>query len=288
VLELEFADRDLCGISCCWLAFGSEGRLEQTLATDQDNGLIFAAPGPLSADAARQLLLPIARRVNDSLAACCFPLCKGGIMAGNPRWCLSATEWRDEFARWIDSGSPDSLLNATIFFDLRPLYGAEQLAVDLRSWLAARAADSPRFLHQLAENALQNRPPLGLVRDFAVESGGEHRGTIDLKVNGSAIFVDAARIFALATGVTATSTAARLRSSAARLRLSPEKIEAWIGAFHHILDLRLHGQQRAGGRTVAANRVDPETLNPLERTILKESLRQARDIQARLALDYSL
>lgn len=288
VLDLELAGANLRGIAFCWLAFGSEGRLEQTLATDQDNGLIFEVPEGLSADGARELLLPLARRVNESLAACGFPLCKGGIMAGNPRWCLSAGEWRTEFAQWMDSGSPDSLLNATIFFDLRPLHGAERLAAELRAWLAARAADSPRFLHQMAENALQNRPPLGLVRDFSVESGGEHRGTIDLKINGSAIFVDAARIFALATGVTATSTATRLRSSAAALRLSGETIEAWIDAFHHILDLRLHGQERPGGAAVAANRVDPEALNPLERKILKESLRQARDIQSRLALDHTL
>jgi CBS domain-containing protein len=140
----------------------------------------------------------------------------------------------------------------------------------------------------MAANALRNRPPLGLVRDFSVEGGGEHKGTIDLKVNGSTIFVDAARIFALASAVTATSTAARLRASAVKLKVPPEEIEAWVAAFHHILDLRLHGQERPGGGAVAANRVDPEALNPLERTILKESLRQARGIQGRLALDYGV
>jgi CBS domain-containing protein len=286
VLELELAGQELRGIEFCWLALGSEGRLEQTLATDQDNGLIFEAPAELSADAAREVLLPVAERVNTALAACGFPLCPGKIMARNPRWCLSAGEWHGEFARWIDSGDPEALLHGTIFFDFRALHGAERLAHNLRSWLAKRAAGSPRFLHQMAENALHNSPPLGLIRDFAVEAGGEHKGTIDLKINGASIFVDAARLFALATGGTATSTAERLRAAAGPLNLPHEDIEAWVAAFYHIQSLRLKNQQRALTAGGAPNRVNPQKLDRLERTILKESLRQAKSIQSRIALDY--
>jgi CBS domain-containing protein len=286
VLELEFSGRELRGIAFCWLALGSEGRLEQTLATDQDNGLVFEAPAELSAGAARELLPPIAQRVNTALAACGFPLCPGKIMAGNPRWCLSAEEWRGEFARWIDSGDPEALLHGTIFFDFRALHGADRLAHDLRGWLAERAARSPRFLHQMAENAMHNSPPLGLVRDFAVDAGGKHKGTIDLKINGASIFVDAARLFALATGGTATSTAERLRAAAGPLTLSREDVEAWVGAFYHIQSLRLKNQQRALSADGAPNRVNPLKLDRLERTILKESLRQAKSIQNRLAMDY--
>ena len=43
VIELEFAAVDLEGIRFCWIALGSEGRLEQTFSTDQDNGIIFSA-----------------------------------------------------------------------------------------------------------------------------------------------------------------------------------------------------------------------------------------------------
>jgi CBS domain-containing protein len=286
VLELEFADRDLRGVAYCWIALGSEGRLEQTLSTDQDNGIVFEAPEGIEADAAREILLPVAQRVNASLAACGFPLCTGKIMAGNPRWCLSADEWRREFAQWIESGDPEALLHGSIFFDFRALHGAERLATDLRSWLTKRAAASPRFLRQMAENALNNRPPLGLVRDFAVESEGEHKGTIDLKINGAAIFVDAARIFALATGGTATATAERLRTAAGVLKIPPDVVEAWIGAFYHIQALRLRCQQRVHCPAGAGNRVDPTRLDRLERTILKDSLREAKNIQSRLSADY--
>ncbi|HWR97622.1 MAG TPA: DUF294 nucleotidyltransferase-like domain-containing protein [Candidatus Methanoperedens sp.] len=286
VLELEFADRDLRGVVCCWLALGSEGRLEQTLSTDQDNGLLFESPAGVDADAAREVLLPIAQRVNASLAACGFPLCTGNIMAGNPRWCLSAAEWRREFAHWIDSGNPEALLHGSIFFDFRALYGAERLATQLRAWLTGKAAANFRFLHQMAENSLHNRPPLGMVRDFQVESAGEHKGTIDLKLNGTTIFVDAARIFALATGGSATSTAERLRAAATALKVPPDEVEAWIGAFYHLLALRLRCQQGALSGVGAGNRVNPARLDRLKRSILKESLHQAKNIQSRLAADY--
>ncbi len=112
------------------------------------------------------MLLPIARKINEDLDACGFPLCRGDIMASNPRWCLSASEWREAFGRWIFYGNPDAVLNATIFFDFRALYGNASLAEELRHWLTVAAADNRRFLRYLAEDALLNRPPLGLLRDF--------------------------------------------------------------------------------------------------------------------------
>ncbi|MFZ5556887.1 MAG: putative nucleotidyltransferase substrate binding domain-containing protein [Pseudomonadota bacterium] len=287
LLELEFRAADLRGVEFCWIALGSEGRLEQTLATDQDNGIIFETPPGLAPDEARRLLLPIAQRVNQSLDACGYPLCKGEIMAGNPRWCLSGAEWRAEFARWIDSGDPEALLHGSIFFDFRPLYGAARLAEDLRTWLAKHAKSHPKFLHQMAENALRNRPPLGLFRDFTVESSGENKGTIDLKLNGATLFVDAARIYSLATGVSATNTAQRLRAVAPVLHIPADELDAWVEAFFYIQNLRLRNQhaQSAQGRAMG-NRVRPEELHQLDRTILKESLRQAKNLQTRLALDY--
>ena len=96
----------------CWLAVGSEGRLEQTLATDQDNALIFSAEG--DPDPVRRVFLEFAREANAALDACGFPLCKGQIMACNPKWCLTLDEWRATFTGWIRSPQPEALLNADL------------------------------------------------------------------------------------------------------------------------------------------------------------------------------
>ena len=283
-LECE-ADDALVGLRWCWLALGSEGRMEQTLATDQDNALIFVAAD----DSQRDALLAMALRVNHQLDACGFPLCKGGIMASNPQWCLSADGWQQQFTQWIDHGTPEALLNASIFFDFRPLTGDAALALDLRAWLNRAAQKNPRFLHQMAGNALRNRPPLGVVRDFVLSEDTAHPHTLDLKLNGATPFVDAARIFSLATGSSQTNTAKRLRAAAHALHIPDTELADWNRAFHFLQLLRLrhqHGQQRAG--SAPDNHLDPDTLNPLDRRILKEALRQARKVQARLAMDYGL
>lgn len=292
VVELEFKASGLLGTPLlervCWMALGSEGRFEQTLNTDQDNAIIFEVPEGMTADQVRERLLPVAKRINETLASCGFPLCKGEIMASNPKWCLSLEEWKRTFSSWISEGTPEALLHSTIFFDFRGLYGATHLAEDLHEWLARVARDNSRFLHQMAENALRNRPPLGMVRDFVV--GKENM--LDLKLNGITPFVDAARIFSLAAGVTQTNTIQRLRLSAAKMNLHQSEIDAWVDAllFIQVLRLRRHDESLANGSSddELDNRINPERLNELDRRILKEAFRQARKLQARLALEYHL
>jgi CBS domain-containing protein len=283
VLYLAFADAGLEDISWCWLALGSEGRLEQTLLTDQDNGLIFALPPGVSADEMRERLLPVARQVNEGLAACGFPLCKGEIMAGNPKWCLSLEEWQSTFSEWLFRGDAPVLLNASIFFDFRTLAGDVSLALTLRDWLNDKIKGNRRFLKLMTLNALGNRPPLGLVRDFVTDGEGEEAGTMDLKLHGTTLFVDAARIFALAAGTCETSTVGRFRAAATAWKLDEAEVSGWIEAFHHIQQLRLRQhQQQLEHDQAMTNRVSPSDLSTLDRTFLKEALRQAKKLQGKL------
>ena len=265
-----------------WLAFGSEGRQEQTVSTDQDNGLLFVTPPGQDTESLRIDLLTFAQRVNTALARCGFPLCAGGIMAGNPRWCLSLDEWRATFADWIQRGDAPVLLNATIFFDFRSLYGPEEPVHALRSWLNAEVRANRGFMRRMVENALGNRPPLGLLGDFVLSSTGTG-GTLDLKVNAAAPFVDAARILGLAAGSDTTNTVMRLRSAAAQWRMDSAEVESWVQAFLFIqmLRLRLQHSQRQKHEPLC-NRIDPASLNDLDRRILKEALRQARKLQSKL------
>jgi CBS domain-containing protein len=286
IIELTHDEFELPQVKWCWVALGSEGRYEQTLSTDQDNGIIFDPDGA-DAEALRRLLLPFADSVNRKLDACGFPLCKGGIMAGNPEWCLSLEEWRGKFARWIQTPEPKALLNASIFFDFRPLYGDEELSHSLREWLLEASGKATLFLRLMTENALQCQPPLGLIRDFTFDNNKEFPHTIDLKMHGSRPFVDAARIFALANGVAVTSTAQRLRGAAEATSLGAD-IEAMIDGFYFIQQLRLRHQHRNDPSPEAANRINPEHLNELERHVLREAFKQAKKLQQRLALDYRL
>lgn len=265
----------------CWLGLGSEGRLEQTLTTDQDNGLLFSATDDGEACQLRGLLLPFAHEANQALAECGFPLCDGEVMAGNLRWCLSLSEWLESFTIWVRTPEPEALLNAAIFFDFRPLAGDAELATPLRRALAELTRGNEIFLRMMTVNALAAAPPLGRLRDFV--TGTESGGAIDLKKFGSRIFVDAARILALGAGIAETGTAPRLRRVAAERGMTPADAEAAVHAFHALQGIRLAVQAGAmsDGQT-PGNQLDPDRLNEFDRRVLLESLRQARKLQQSL------
>ncbi len=289
IIQLNLDKHDLFGIDWAWLSFGSEGRDEQTFSTDQDNGIVYICTDIMDRELTQLRLLEFARDVNADLDRCGFPLCTGKIMASNPELCLTLEEWEEKFDHWIRTPKPQALLNATIFFDFRPLFGKFNLADRMRLYLLRQTRNNPLFLRMLAENAASVLPPLGKIRDFVTDIDPEHPGTIDLKKYGARIFIDAARIFALAHDVPATNTVQRIKLVAPLMNISPDEAAAAIDAFNFVQLMRLrhqHSEQLQGRE--GDNLIRPDDLNEVERRILKEAFRQARKIQQRLKLDYQL
>jgi CBS domain-containing protein len=266
----------------CWLAFGSEGRSEQTISTDQDNGLVFLSEQP---EQDRPRWLAFGRSVNEALDRCGYPLCKGNIMAGNPACCLTPQEWTRRFGDWLEYGSPDDLLKANIYFDLRPLTGRTELAEELREVITRQAAKLPRFAKQMADNARRHRVPLNWRGAIDTKSVGG-REMVDLKHHGTAVFVDVARLYALALGVPAVGTRERFEAIGPLLHMSAADSDAWIAAFEYLQMLRLQVQMRDNVPLETANQVELEALNHIDRHMLKESFRVARRLLAKLERDY--
>lgn len=286
LIEITKGDFELPKVPWAWLAFGSEGRYEQTLSTDQDNGIVFQAPAN-QAESIRQAFLPFATEVNRRLDACGFPLCKGNVMASNPDLCLSLDEWHGRYGKWLLSSSPQALLDATIYFDFRPIFGDESLTDELATWLHTHIPGATLFLRFMAQDALRTRPPLGIISDFSFDKNVAYPNTLDLKANGTRLFVDAARILALANGIDESGTPERLRAAANAGKVSQSDISAIIDGFFFLQRLRLRVQQE-GTPSGLANRVDPERLNELDRFVLKEAFKQAKKLQRRIQMDYHL
>ncbi len=263
----------------CWLALGSEGRGEQTIATDQDNALILR-DGTTATQ--RDAIMVFARDVNLALDACGYPLCKGGIMAGEPGCCKTLGEWRAAFAGWIEHGAPQDLLEASIYFDFRPLAGDARPAQALREEVTQAARRTPRFHQQMALNALSRTVPL----DWRGAIETDEQGSVDLKLQGAAIFVDVARLYSLAFGVPATGTRERLQAVGSALGVGSSESQTWVGAFEFLQMLRLRVQLEPDARGFQPNRIAIAALNDLDRRILKESFRVARSMQQRMRLDY--
>ena len=227
VIEMAIADQGNPGVPFTWLCFGSEGRREQTLYTDQDNGILFEASDASDAALIRGKLLPLAERINRDLDICGFTLCKGNIMASNPELCLSRQEWEQRFSAFVRHATPDNLLSSTIFFDLRSVWGPEEGCEMLRSHMLDEIADSPVFQRMMASNALRHRPPLGRFRDFVLERKGDGKDTLDLKIQGLTPFVDGARLLALANGISECNTLERLRLLVEKGAMEPKDGEAY-------------------------------------------------------------
>nr|WP_288256031.1 putative nucleotidyltransferase substrate binding domain-containing protein [uncultured Pseudomonas sp.] len=289
VIELTLEDMGDPGIPFTWLCFGSEGRREQTLHTDQDNGILFEAENASEAAATRERLLPIAREINQRLAQCGFTLCKGNIMAGNPELCLSREEWSRRFAGFVLEATPENLLGSTIYFDLRAIWGPDEGCEQLREELLGRIANNSLFQRMMAENALRHRPPVGRFRDFVVARSGADKDTLDLKVQGLTPFVDGARLLALANGISAVGTLERLRALITKGVIEALDGAAYEEAYHFIQQTRMQQHQlQARDELPYSNRVDPDHLNHLDRRILRESFRQAQRLQSSLAMRYQL
>jgi CBS domain-containing protein len=150
-------------------------------------------------------------------------------------------------------------------------------------------AGESRFFHLLVQNALQRSPPLGFFRDFVVEDHENCPKTLDLKLSGVTLFVDAARVYALAAGVVPSNTKQRLIAAGDLRKWPHTQVNAWADAFSFLQSLRIHHQfelQRFGGRS--HNRLNPYELNNLDRKFFLESLRQAGKLQKQLAMDFGI
>ncbi|ATH80394.1 DUF294 nucleotidyltransferase-like domain-containing protein [Pseudomonas sp. KHPS1] len=289
VIELTIEEMGDPGVSFTWLCFGSEGRREQTLHTDQDNGILFEAADAAEAAAIRGRLLPLAAEINQRLAQCGFTLCKGNIMASNPELCLSRQEWSRRFAGFVLEATPENLLGSTIYFDLRAIWGPDEGCEQLREELLGRIGNNSLFQHMMAENALRHRPPVGRFRDFVVARSGADKDTLDLKVQGLTPFVDGARLLALANHISAVGTLERLRALVAKGVIEAQDGAAYEEAYHFIQQTRMQQHQlQARDEQPYSNRLDPDSLNLLDRRILRESFRQAQRLQSSLAVRYQL
>ena len=272
---LEIAERKfgLPPVPYCWIAYGSEGRKEQTFKTDQDNAIIYADPGTLGQEeAAKRYFAEFAVFVRDGLVKCGFPTCEANYMASNPQWRQPLSVWKKYFLSWITHPSPEALLRSVIFFDFRGLYGDLSLAGELREYLIRNLREQNLFLAQIASLILKNRPPLGFFKSIIVEKGGEHRDELNLKMRGIGPLVDLIRLFALEKGVHETSSLERLHAMKDTHPIVTELGDEIGQAFEFITLLRIHHQLDQMERKVPLdNFINPSKLSNLEKKSLKGS-----------------
>ena len=264
-----------------FLVFGSQARRDQSLGSDQDNGLMLERE-PSAEESL--YFADLSEFVCQGLGLCGIRLCPGNIMASNPEWRRTTVGWQQAFSRWIKSSAPSALLHASIFFDIRCVYDngkSEGEAVKgLIKAMQLVVSKNSVFLATLTRSALVTKPPLGFFRHFLLESSGEHKHQLDLKHQGLALINDLARLYGLSCQTYRVGTLDRIEQAIREKLISVDTARNLMDAWDKLNGLRLEAQSRHFQATGKASAyLDPKDLSPLERKHLKTTFSIISEVQ---------
>jgi CBS domain-containing protein len=271
-----------------FVVMGSAARGEQTLATDQDNAIIYADVAEDEDEQTQGYFLRLGERVCGWLDEVGFRRCKGDTMASSPAWCLPLSRWRAFFTDCVTVSSPQDLLKVNIAFDLRCAFGEADHVTQLRQHVRALLeGGAPAFFFHLAQSTLQFKPPVGFFGNIQLEPSSKSPSTFNIK---SAIIplVNFARMYALREQLVETNTIDRLD----RLRdagvLKPSSHDELVQAYTALMQMRLNHQARQWSQgTPPDNSIDLSELTQLDRSILRRVFADIAVFQARLQADFA-
>ena len=257
-----------------FLALGSEGRKEQTLRTDQDNALLYADDlGPEEIAQAERFAVEVV----DALHFIGVPYCPGGTMASNPRWRKSLSGWLEQLERWIESTTPESLVNFGMLQDFRALHGDKELVEGFRLRFNEKVAGNKIFLSRIARNVSRFPPALGFFDRFLLEKKGEHRGALNLKKAGIFALTEGVTLLAMETGAWGETTWDKLDHLAQREAVSLEAIHDIELGFTFLMWLRLKRQLKESLKEQSpSDFVIPSTLSAIDEARLTGSLQAVK------------
>ncbi|MEE4241553.1 MAG: DUF294 nucleotidyltransferase-like domain-containing protein [Desulfopila sp.] len=265
-----------------FICLGSEGRQEQTLVTDQDNALIFEDVEEQDSEKVTGYFLRLGEQICTWLDQIGYVFCKGKVMAMNPQWCKPISVWKEYFSAWITEAKPQDLLEVSIFFDFRCMYGEGALVQELRLHIGKRVANRDAFFHQLAQNALLFKLPLDFFGNIAVESSGEHANTFNIK-HAIALIVGYARLYAINFSLEETNTLQRLDRLKTKGLLAGELHEDLTEAYNYLMQIRFkHQVERMDKGLEPDNHIPLEELNSMEKNTLKNIFVKVGGLQKKL------
>jgi len=255
------------------VVLGSGGRGESLLAMDQDNAIIYDTEN-FSEDN-QKWFESLGSRVADLLNASGVPYCKGGVMAKNPEWCKSLSNWKQEILIWINRTSPEDILKTDIFFDATTVHGPSSLTENLLNFAYETCSQSRNFMQLMAINASEINSALGLFGRFKT-----HNGRIEVKLSGILPIVSAARVEAIRNKIHEASTPQRLELVGSVSDKPKDLFENLIAAHQIILNAILKQQMYDIKNGIPlSNRVNPKTMLSVSRSNLRWALERVHSIK---------
>lgn len=273
-------------VAFSWIAIGSQGRKEQLLFTDQDNALIFEDVPQAQYNSVKSYFLKLAKQVTKTLNIIGFEYCQADMMASNPEWCKSISEWKAQCSKWILNPDEKGILLSSIFFDYNHIYGDASLVNSLSDSIFDTLGDTSRFYSILAKDAMKSPPPLGFFKQFIVEQNGEQKDLFNIKNRALMPLIDAARVLALSKKIKGiNSTYERFEKLAELEENNKELFMSCSYAFKALLKFKtkqglLHED--------TGKFIELSTLTKEEQLKLKRCFKPIQEIQESLKLRFSL
>ena len=261
----------------CFFVMGSEGRGEQTFRTDQDNGLILAAPVP------EEDLTRFRADVYDALAQFGFPPCPGEVMVRNPVWSKTLDDYRDDFRRWLAVSDERGMMDIAIFYDAEATAGdagllraAKQDLIDLMHGERVRLARFARAIEAFPT-------PIGFFNNLVTSKA--EGDAVDLKKGGIFPIVHGVRALSLEKGLHETATTARIHRLAALNVFDGQFARELTQALHYLMTLRLDAQI---AEKASASLVKPGELSTMERDLLRDAFHVVKRLREMLRRHFNL
>lgn len=264
-----------------FVLFGSGGRQEQTLWSDQDNGLIYEDPkDQAEAELAEVYFARLAANIHKGLEAVGYPPCSGEVLSGNPMWRRPYSSYIQMVKSWMDEPNWENIRYLLIFSDIRSIFGAGTLAAGLRRFYLDYVQAHPAMLQAILRNTLHHKVSMGVFGQLITERYGEDAGGVDIKYGAYIPIVNGIRLLAVQSHIEATSTLERIAELRRRGAIAEDTAAEWEEVMSIALKLRaMTPYQIEDGKYTTRGKMPAERLTKKLKLELKRCLRAGQKLQ---------
>lgn len=277
------------GTPPCRFAFmvmGSEGRMEQTLLTDQDNAIVFEDLSGEKLDIAYRYFQELGETVNKNLDIVGYKLCKGDVMARNPKWTQPYSVWKEYFSGWVNNSDPQSIMEASIFFDFRAVYGSKELVADLRTHINHTTEHKSVFFYHMAQSVIKYKPPVNVFGNIVGESQSDTDSSLDIKKVILPI-LGFVRLYALQHNINETNSLLRLKELYQQQVIQKAMYVELKQSYNFLMQQRFRSQSKKILNNLPPdNQLNLDGLTHIEQASLKKILGEISNLQTKVSFDF--
>lgn len=258
---------------CTFLEFGSGGRDEQVIGSDQDNGLL------LGIEPDGDELEDVTQSIVVALDGAGLPLCDGGVMVSNDLWRGTYDTWLARLTGWLSNPAEKGAWQSGLILDFRDVFGSPEAVDSLRTRLWEYVRTKPIALSLLIGELTDYKLPLTIFGAFITERSGPWHGHLNIKNSVLAHLTNSARILALKYNLGCNNTCDRIRAMIEAGHVSAGHGARLLDAWEYLQRKRLEIGLACDAEGIRPhNYVNPARLDAAERARLKAAIQAAEKL----------